>query len=147
MAERTDGSIEIAASPAGVMAVIADFEAYPQWADGVREAAVLKSDGEGRPVLVSMHVVSGFVDTRYTLAYEYAPQDAGLSWATEAASGALKSLEGEYVLEPVGDATLVTYRLTMEAAISLPGFLKRTAERTIVNTALGGLKKRVESRR
>lgn len=147
MAERTDGSIEIAASPAGVMAVIVDFEAYPQWADGVREAAVLKTDGAGRAVLVSMHVVSGFVDTQYTLAYEYAPDNAGLSWATEAASGAVSSLEGEYVLEPLDEGTKVIYRLTMEAAISLPGFLKRTAERTIVNTALGGLKKRVESRR
>jgi ribosome-associated toxin RatA of RatAB toxin-antitoxin module len=147
MAERTDGTIEIAASPAGVMAVIVDFEAYPLWADGVREAAVLKTDGDGRAVLVSMHVVSGFVDTRYTLVYEYAPDHAGLSWATEAASGAVKSLEGEYVLEPIGRGTKVTYRLSMEAAISLPGFLKRTAERTIVNTALGGLKKRVESRR
>jgi hypothetical protein len=36
--------------------------------------------------------------------------------------------------------------MTIEPAIKLPGFLKRQVEKTIVGTALGGLKKRVESR-
>ena len=40
----------------------------------------------------------------------------------------------------------MTYRMALETAIKLPGFLKRQAEKQIVNTALGGLKKRVESR-
>ena len=33
----------------------------------------------------------------------------------------------------------------LDLAIPLPGFMKRQAEKQIVNTALGGLKKRVES--
>jgi ribosome-associated toxin RatA of RatAB toxin-antitoxin module len=145
MAERTEGSIEIAAPPREVMRVIADFDAYPSWAQGVREVQVLETGPDGRAVRVSMHVSSGMIDTRYTLVYEYGPDDAGLSWTTQEASGAVRSLEGEYALEPKDDTTLVTYRLSTEPAISLPGFLRRTIERTIVDTALGGLKKRVES--
>jgi carbon monoxide dehydrogenase subunit G len=145
MAERTEGSIEIAAAPAEVMAVIADFEAYPEWAQGVREARVLAAAADGRPERVVMHVSSGLIDARYTLAYEYAPEDGGLKWTTIEASGALKDLQGEYALEPSpAGGTRVTYRLTVEPAISLPGFLKRTAEETIVETALDGLKRRVE---
>ena len=34
MAEQTTSSIVIAADPAAVMAVIADFPAYPEWAQG-----------------------------------------------------------------------------------------------------------------
>ena len=35
MAEQTTSSILIDAAPAAVMQVIADFEAYPSWAQGV----------------------------------------------------------------------------------------------------------------
>ena len=85
------------------------------------------------------------VEARYTLKYAYAPEDRGVSWTTVEASGALKDLEGEYVIEPGdGDSSTVTYRLAMETSISLPGFLRRQAEKTIISTALGGLKKQVE---
>ena len=40
MAEQTTSSITIDATPADVMAVIADFEAYPAWAKGVTTADV-----------------------------------------------------------------------------------------------------------
>jgi hypothetical protein len=86
------------------------------------------------------------INAAYTLAYTYKAKDGGLSWTTKEASGAVKDIQGEYALEPAGEQTKVTYRLTMVPAISLGGFVKRQAERTIINTALGGLKKRVESR-
>jgi carbon monoxide dehydrogenase subunit G len=144
MAERTEGSIDIEATPTQIMEVIADFPAYPEWAQGVKDAEVLRSDAHGRGIEVSFHVSSMGVDARYTLAYRYAPRNGGLSWTTKEASGAVRDIEGEYVLEPTGARTRVIYRLAMDPAISLPGFLRRQAERQIVNTALGGLKRRVE---
>ena len=53
---------------------------------------------------------------------------------------------GEYALESSGQGTRVTYRTTIEPAIPMIGFVKRQAEKTIINTALVGLKKRVEAR-
>ena len=38
MAEQTEGSIEIEAAPDQIMSVIADFESYPEWAEGIRSA-------------------------------------------------------------------------------------------------------------
>lgn len=144
MTERTEATSEIGAPPAEVMAVIVDFEAYPDWAKGIREARVLERDARGRPATVAFHVSMAPVETRYTLAYRYAPRGRGLSWTTVEASGAVRSLEGEYVLEPGEQGTIVTYRLVMETGLALPGFLRRRAERTIVDTALGALKRRVE---
>jgi carbon monoxide dehydrogenase subunit G len=143
MAERTEGSTTIGAGPEEVMEVITDFDAYPEWA-GVKSAEVKKRDSKGRPSEVAMHVSQAGFEARYTLAYKYAARNGGLSWTTKAASGVVKDVQGEYVLEPDGDATRVTYRLTLELGISLPGFLRRQAEKQVVNTALGGLKKRVE---
>jgi len=43
VAEQTQGSIEIEASPAEIMEVSADFEAYPEWVDGIK---AIKSEEE-----------------------------------------------------------------------------------------------------
>jgi hypothetical protein len=145
MAERTEGSIEIEATPAQIMEVLTDFGAYPRWAQGVKKAKVLQRDIQGRPTEVSMEAGQMGINAGYTLRYKYMAKDGGLSWTTKEASGAVKDLEGEYVLEPAGGLTNVTYRLTMVPAISLGGFMRKQAERTIINAALGGLKKRVEA--
>jgi ribosome-associated toxin RatA of RatAB toxin-antitoxin module len=144
VSELTEGSIRIEAAPADVLRVITDFAGYPEWAEGVRAAEVVESDDRDRPIRVAFRVGMAGIDAAYTLAYTYASGTAGVSWTTEEASGAVTDIEGEYGLEPDGDATLVTYRLRVEPAIPLPGFLKRHAERTIVDTALKGLKARVE---
>jgi carbon monoxide dehydrogenase subunit G len=146
MAEQTEGTTEIDATPGEVLEVITDFEAYPKWAQGVKKTEVKKSDSKGRPAEVFMEVGQMGVGAKYTLTYKYKAQDGGLSWTSKDASGAVKSIKGEYVLEPSKKGTKVTYRTSMDLAISLPGLMKRQAERTIINTALGGLKKRVESR-
>ena len=41
--------------------------------------------------------------------------------------------------------TEVTYRLAVDISIPMIGMLKRKAEKVIIDTALKGLKKRVES--
>ena len=144
MAEKTEGSIRIDAAPAEIMAVINDYDAYPKWA-GVKSAEVLSEYEDGTPAEVKMSVSQMGFDATYTLAYEYYEDDGGVSWTTVEASGAVKDIQGEYVLDPVeDDATDVTYRLTLELGVSLPGFMRRQAEKQVINTALGGLKKRVE---
>ena len=45
-----------------------------------------------------------------------------------------------------GGATEATYELTVGLRVPMPGLLKRRAEKTIIDTALKGLKNRVESR-
>src|SRR2546423_1244549 len=128
MAERTEGSTTIDAGPEEVMAIITDFDAYPEWA-GVRSAEVKRRDSKGRPAEVAMAVSQMGFEARYTLLYKYAARNGGLSWTTKEASGAVKDVQGEYALEPDGDATRVTYRLTLELGISLPGFLRKQAEK------------------
>ena len=146
MAEQTKGQIEIAAIPAEVLAVITDFEAYPEWVTGMTKAAVQTKDSKERATEVSFEVNQMGVGAKYTLAYKYKAKEGGLSWTTKSASGAVKDIKGEYVLEPAGESTNVTYRTTIDLAIPMMGFMKRQAEKVIISTALDGLKKRVESR-
>ena len=58
----------------------------------------------------------------------------------------LRALDGAYVLRDRGDGTTeVTYRLALDVSIPLIGMLKRKGEKILIDTALKGLKKRVES--
>lgn len=143
MAQRAEGSVEVRASPSEVMAAIADFEAYPEWSD-VESAEVLERDDRGRGTVVAFRVGTMGLSASYTLVYQYAEADRGVSWTTREAEGALRDVSGEYVLEETPGGTLVTYRLAVDLAVPLPRLLRRQGERRVVRAALEGLKRRVE---
>ncbi|MFE7763954.1 SRPBCC family protein [Streptomyces sp. NPDC057438] len=144
MAEFTSSSITIEAAAADVMGVIADFAHYPDWTGEVKEAEVLRADGQGRAEQVRLVMDAGAIKDDQTLAYTWTGANE-VSW-TLVKSQMLRSLDGSYILKPVGDSvTEVTYQLTVDVKIPMLGMIKRKAEKVIIDRALAGLKKRVES--
>ncbi|HSI92639.1 MAG TPA: SRPBCC family protein [Jiangellaceae bacterium] len=145
MAEQTTSSITIAATPAEVMAVIADLEAYPEWTASVKEVEILTvyEDGE-RPAEARFVLDAGAIKDTYTLSYEWEDDDSEVRW-TLVEAGLLRALDGAYTLVDAGDGTTeVTYQLSVEVGIPMLGLMKRKAEKVIIGTALKELKKRVE---
>ena len=71
MAEQTTSTIVVNATPKQIMAVIADFAAYPEWADSMRETEVLSTDEAGRPKQVRFKVDAGAISDEYTLDYTW----------------------------------------------------------------------------
>ena len=134
----------IAAPRAAVMAVIADFAAYPQWASAVRVAEVLGQE-DGRASRVRFTLDAGVVKDTYVLGYDW-DGDAGVQWHLAEPGSVISAMDGGYLLADRGEATEATYELTVDLRIPMPGLLKRRAEKTIIDTALKGLKNRVESR-
>lgn len=147
MAEHTSSSITIEATPADVMGVIADFARYPEWTGEVKEAEVLSKDDTGRAEQVRLVLDAGAIRDDHTLAYTWTG-DQEVSW-TLVKSQMLRGLDGSYRLAPLGDGTSteVTYQLTVDVKIPMLGMIKRKAEKVIIDRALAGLKKRVESPR
>ncbi|MEU0811126.1 SRPBCC family protein [Streptomyces sp. NPDC005970] len=145
MAEHTSSSITIEAAPADVMEVIADFDRYPEWSGEVKEADVLTKDDHGRAEKVRMLLDAGAIKDDYTLEYTWTG-DNQVSWSL-VKSQMLRSLDGSYKLAPLdsGKRTEVTYQLTVDVKIPMLGMIKRKAEKVIIDRALAGLKKRVES--
>ena len=144
MAEHAEGTTEVFATPSEVMAVVADFEAYPDWVGSLEEVEVLARDRRGRGTRVAFRLRTPMGDQAYTLAYRYRPRDAGMAWTY--VEGTLDDLAGSYELEPTGDGTTrVTYRLEVALGVPLPGLVKRQAAKQIVRSALADLKRRVES--
>ncbi|MPZ67078.1 MAG: cyclase [Pseudonocardiaceae bacterium] len=143
MAEQSTQSIVIDAEPEAIMAVIADFPAYPEWAGAVKDVEVLDPGSGDRADQVRFVLDAGVVKDEYVLSYTWAADDLSVRW--ELIKGQMqKAQHGVYVLEPKDGSTLVTYSLTVELAIPMIGMFKRKAEKVIMDTALKELKRRVE---
>ncbi len=144
MAEQTTSSIVVDAAPDQVMDVIADFASYPTWAKGVRSAHVVAEFPDGRAEQVYFELDVSPIKDEYTLAYEW-DDDREVTW-TLVEGKMLRALDGAYVLRDLGNgSTEVTYRLALDVSIPLIGMLKRKGEKILIDTALKGLKKRVEA--
>ena len=144
MAEATSSSITIAAPPERVMAVIADFAAYPEWADQINTVEVLTPGADGRAERVRFTMDAGAIKDSYTLDYTWAPDGRSVSW-TLVKGQIQKAQDGSYALAGGGDSTTVTYSLAVDLNIPMIGMLRRKAEKVIIDTALKGLKRRVEA--
>lgn len=146
MADSTESSLRIAADPNTVLDVIADVERYPEWAGQMKAVSVLTEDEGGWPDQVEFTLDAGAIKDTYVLEYTWDVDEDGTgvaSW-TLLRANLLTVMDGSYTLSTDSDGTHVTYRLRVELKVPLPGLVKRPAERTLVDTALQELKKRVE---
>lgn len=147
MADSTESSILIEAEPGAVLDVIADLEAYPDWAGEIKQVEILAEEGDGWPDRVQMTMDAGVIKDTYTLDYDWDVAEDGsgtVSWTLVEAS-VLKAMDGAYTLTATPDGTQVDYTLKVDLKIPVLGMLKRKAEKVIIETALKDLKKRVES--
>jgi hypothetical protein len=145
MADQSTQSITIDAPPAAIMAVIADFPAYPEWTGSLKTAEVLEMGPGGRAKRVHFTLDAGVVKDQYDLEYIWTG-DERVEW--NLVKGQMQKMQhGTYALRDLGGSTDVTYSLTIDLAMPMLGMLKRKAERVIMDTALKELKKRVESAR
>ena len=144
MAEHTSSSITIEAAPADVMGVIADFARYPEWTGEVKEAEVLATDADGPrregapPPRRGRH--QGRPHPRLHLERQPGQLDAG-----QVPDAAHPRRLVHARRRPAAGSTEVTYQLTVDVKIPMLGMIKRKAEKVIIDRALAGLKKRVES--
>jgi ribosome-associated toxin RatA of RatAB toxin-antitoxin module len=146
MPERTSSTINVAATPRQVMAVIADLPAYPAWTGSVKSVDVLTvyDDEHERPAQARFVLDAGAIKDTYTLEYTWA-DDTEVTWTLVEAQ-VVTAMDGAYRLTPnPAGGTDVEYELTLELKIPMIGLLRRKAEKVVTDTALKELKKRVES--
>lgn len=143
MADRTSASITIDASAPEIMAVIADFPAYPGWAEGITAAEVLTTHEDERAENVRITLEAGPIKDTYVLAYDW-DADEAVHWNLAEAGAMLTGMTGAYRLTPLDGSTEVTYELAVDVRIPMIGMVRRKAEKRIIETALKGLKRRVE---
>ena len=144
MADQASQSVVVNATPEQCFAVATDFEHYPNWATDVKEATVLARDSQGRGTEVEFRTSALGRSTHYTLRYDYTNAPRSMSWQM-VKGDIMRTIDGAYTFSPSsGGGTDVTYTLSIELIVPLPGFVKRRAEVRIVNS-VKDLKARIES--
>jgi ribosome-associated toxin RatA of RatAB toxin-antitoxin module len=141
VADQTKDSIEIAASPDEVMAVIADVASYPEWVSAMKQVDVVTTHPDGKPDHVKIKLEHSVVSDHYTLAYSWLADS--VSWNLVEGQ-LLKAMDGSYELAPSAKGTTVTYALSVDVRMPMIGMFRRKAEKTIIDGALKDLKQRVE---
>jgi len=143
MADKTTSSIVIARPRQIVMGVIADFASYPEWA-GMNSAEVLELGTDGRARRVRFGLDAGVIKDSYVLGYDW-DGDAQVRWDLAEKGSVISEMSGGYLLADRGADTEVTFDLAVGVRIPMIGMIKRRAEKTIIDTALKGLKSRAEA--
>jgi ribosome-associated toxin RatA of RatAB toxin-antitoxin module len=133
----------IRATPEHCFDILADFERYPEWSPDIKSVTVLERDAKGRGTRVAIRAGAFGRSTSLTLAYDYHNAPKELSWI-QVDGDLTRRYDGSYTFDAVGDETEVTYTLTVELKVPLPGFIKRRAEGRLVGGALRELKARAE---
>jgi carbon monoxide dehydrogenase subunit G len=138
---------EIGAPIDEVWAIVEDVVSAPEWQDGLEEVEALERDGEGRATLVESASDAKVRTIRSIVRFTYdAP--TRLSWRQE--KGELKSVEGSWELEDLGDGrTRATYNLEVELGRMLGMVIRGPLVDALRGQLVGGradeLKARAES--
>jgi ribosome-associated toxin RatA of RatAB toxin-antitoxin module len=135
----------VLATPERCFEVASQVERYPDWAADIKNVVVDERDDQGRPTLVTFRAAAFGRSTSYTLSYDYSQAPRSLAWR-QISGDVTAVLDGSYTFSAATNGgTEVTYLLTVELRVPIPGFIKHRAQSRIMHTALQDLKARVES--
>ena len=142
--KRTSGSTST--RPSSVCFDLAtDFEGYPAWTSDVKHAKVVEHGSDGSSARADFRAAALGRSVRYVLDYDLSDAPHSFSWQL-VEGDMLRALEGRYTFDDVDEGTDVTYDLTVDLAIPMPGLVKRRAAGRIVGAALQDLKHAAEAR-
>jgi carbon monoxide dehydrogenase subunit G len=103
---------EIEAPIEDVWKVVEDVLIAPEWQAGLKDIVELEKDSDGHVVLVESHSDAKVRTIKSTVRFAY-DGPTRLSWRQE--KGELKSVEGAWVLEDLGEGrTRATYELDVD---------------------------------
>ena len=136
-------TVEVDATAAAIMAIVADFQTYPEWNDEVKAVYILARYDDGRPSQLRIDTeIQGYPGTYIQAVYYPGPGQI----QTVMQQGELFSKQNQvFSVVEMGSASLLTVDLDVE--ISIPG-VPALMVKKIVNDALdhvaGNLKSRAE---
>jgi hypothetical protein len=137
-------SAEVDASIDDCIAVLVDFEHYPDWCTPILEAKVLTRDESGRGQRVAYALDMRIRTIHYTLEYSYA-FPTRMTWRL--VEGDLSDVQGAYELESLADGrTRAACTQEVDLGFWIPGPIRRMFERQALRDSVLELKAEAERR-
>jgi ribosome-associated toxin RatA of RatAB toxin-antitoxin module len=135
-------TVEVAAAPAMIMSIVADFERYPEWNQEVKGCWVLARYDDGRPSQLRLDVeIQGISGTYITAVYYPSPDQI---YTVMQQGDMFSKQEQTFSVVSIGTSSLLTVDFDVETKMSIP----KPMVKKVINDALdylaGNLKARAE---
>ncbi|HET7668631.1 MAG TPA: SRPBCC family protein [Mycobacterium sp.] len=139
---RVSKTLEVDASAESIMAIIADFEAYPLWNEEIKGCWVLARYDDGRPSQLRLDVVvQGQAGTFITAVY----YPAQYQIYTMLQQGEFfEKQEQNFSVVPIGATSLLTVDLEVETKLPIPKPMVKKAIGDTLEYLADNLKARAE---
>jgi ribosome-associated toxin RatA of RatAB toxin-antitoxin module len=135
-------TVEVGADAAVIMAIVADFERYPEWSDGVKGCWVLARYDDGRPSQLRLDAAyQGFEGTYIQAVYYPGPSQI----QTVMQQGELfKKQEQLFSVVETGASSLLTVDIDVEPSLPVPAPLVKSMLNNVLDHLADNLKLRAE---
>ena len=135
-------TVEVSSEAASVMAIVADFERYPEWSDGVNGCWVLARYDDGRPSQLRLDAAyQGFEGTYIQAVYYPGPNQI----QTVMQQGELfKKQEQLFSVVEMGASSLLTVDIDVELSLPVPAPMVKSLLNNVLDHLADNLKQRSE---
>jgi ribosome-associated toxin RatA of RatAB toxin-antitoxin module len=138
-------TVEVAADAASILAIVADFEAYPQWNDGVKGLWVLARYDDGRPSQLRLDAKYEAIEDSLIQAVYY-PNPNQIQTVLQQGN-LFKKQEQLFSVVDTGASSLLTVDLDVEPSLPIPAPMVKTLANNVLDYLAENLKKRAEDLR
>ena len=135
-------TVEVAADAATILAIVADFEAYPQWNDGVKGLWVLARYDDGRPSQLRLDAKYEAIEDSLIQAVYY-PNPNQIQTVLQQGN-LFKKQEQLFSVVDTGASSLLTVDLDVEPSLPIPGPMVKQMANSVLDYLAENLKKRAE---
>ena len=135
-------TLEVGADAPSILAIVADFESYPQWNDEVKGVWVLARYDDGRPSQLRIDTaIQGFEGTYIQAVYYPGPGQI----QTVMQQGELFSKQNQlFSVVEMGPTSLLTVDLDVETSVAVPNVMMKKLVNDALDHLAGNLKARAE---
>src|SRR5271167_605558 len=135
-------TVEVSADAASIMAIVANFEAYPEWNESIKGAWVLARYDDGRPSQLRLDTVVQGVEGTYIQAVYY----PGVNQIqTVMQQGDLFSKQEQlFSVVEAGAASLLTVNIDVEPSMAVPAPMVKILLNNALEHLTENLKQRIE---
>ncbi|MBW0019838.1 MAG: SRPBCC family protein [Mycobacterium sp.] len=135
-------TVEVGADAAAIMAIVGDFERYPEWNEGVKGCWILARYDDGRPSQLRLDMAyQGFEGTYIQAVYYPGPAQI----QTVMQQGELFSKQEQlFSVVASGAASLLTVDIDVETTMPVPAPMVKMMLNNVLDHLAGNLKQRAE---
>jgi len=135
-------TVEVSADSAAVMAIVADFEAYPQWNEEIQGLWVLARYDDGRPSQLRLDADYQGMQATFIQAVYYPGEN---QIQTVLQQGDLFSKQDQlFSVVSTGAASLLTVDLDVETSTPIPAPMVKSLAGNVLDHLAENLKRRAE---